>query len=338
MDYTRSGTMKFDLHFHLEEGPYSLSWLQRTAQALQIANDDSQESREWMKENVDILNQRINGGCYTEEWFDLYLLKAKQIGLKEAGVVDHLYRFIEARPYYQKNIYLRDDELGSLQQYWLSRVCVEKIETYISFIESQKKKWLEQGIHLRLGIEMDYFIHCEEELAVWIQQYPWDYTIGSVHFIDGWGFDNPQTKHKFKEMNLSRLYEHFFHLVESAIASKLFNIVAHLDNLKVFGYRPNETELFPYYHKIAKALAHHQIATEVNSGLLYRYPIQEMCPSDLFLSILKVYNVKMTTSSDAHFPDDLGRYIDSSIDKLKQYGYTKVVSFYERKIIEHDIQ
>ena len=35
----------------------------------------------------------LEKGCYSEEWLDLYLTKAKQLGLKEVGIVDHLYRF-----------------------------------------------------------------------------------------------------------------------------------------------------------------------------------------------------------------------------------------------------
>ena len=59
-------------------------------------------SREKIEYQVNQLQKRLNNGCYSEEWLDLYLKKAKQIGLKEVGIVDHLYRFKETKAYFEK--------------------------------------------------------------------------------------------------------------------------------------------------------------------------------------------------------------------------------------------
>lgn len=331
--------MKIDYHLHLEEGPYSSSWLQRTFEAMTNLVDLKHEkgSLEWMKEATEMVAKKVEKGSLTSEWLDLYLLQAKKMELKEVGIVDHLYRFKEYRPYYEKYINLDNNDLGNMQMNWLDRVCVESIGDFIEVIEQEKGKWKEAGIELRLGIEADYFPGGEEELEGILKEYPYDYVIGSVHFIHGWGFDNPKLKHLFLNYDLEVLYKTFFETVEKGISSGLFDIIAHLDNIKVFEYRPDESKLLPLYERIAKKLIEMDIATELNAGLFYRYPIKEMCPSPTFLEVLANNKVKITISSDAHFPDDMGNYASIQLEQLKAIGFTEVSTFNKRKRVEHEI-
>src|SRR5690554_3649023 len=125
--------------------------------------------------------------------------------------------------------------------------------------------------------------------------------IGSVHFYEGWGFDNPEVKHLFEERDLFQLYKNEFEYVMRAAESGLFDIIAHLDNLKVFNYRPDEAHLKEMYHEVAAVLKRCDVATEINTGLAYRYPVREMCPSPSFLTVLHEHGVPITLSSDAHF-------------------------------------
>jgi histidinol-phosphatase (PHP family) len=321
--------MKVDYHVHLEEGPYSLRWWSRTAEALLSFEQPACErhSREWMEDLSEKMARRVEKGAYSQGWLDLYRLRARELGLREVGIVDHLYRFKEFKPYFERSMHLKDDRLGQIQRMWLDQVCTDSMDEFVSFIQSQKPLWEADGIALRLGIEADYFVGGESVLAPMIASYPWDHVIGSVHFADGWGFDNPDTQERFAQTDLLALYEQTFQVVEGAIGSGLFDIVAHLDNLKVFGHRPPEEELLPLYQRIARALREHQVATEINTGLYYRYPVREMCPSYSFLQILHEHGVPITTSSDSHFPDHLGSHLDGARKLLLQAGYREIATF-----------
>ncbi|AZU62769.1 histidinol phosphate phosphatase domain-containing protein [Neobacillus mesonae] len=327
--------MKVDYHLHLEEGPYSLRWLDRTNKALDYFNPLTEKvhSIEWMHKSMSRLRDRIQKGSYDASWIDLYLTEAKRKGLREVGIVDHLYRFKETKAYFEKYIDTSNTDLGNKQRKWLSQVMTESMSDFVSAISEAKQRWEKQGIILKLGIEADYFPGGEEELKKLLEQFEWDYAIGSVHFIHGWGFDNPDTQELFNEYNLEGLYEDFFNVVEKAIRSKLFNFVAHLDNLKVFNYRPDEKLLLPYYEKIARALIETDTATEINAGLYYRYPVKEMCPSPRFLDVLIDKGVALTTSSDSHFPDDIGAYIDLNTTTLLNKGVTSIATFEKRERI-----
>lgn len=323
-----------DYHIHLEEGPYSYKWLERTYKSIAYFGEEDHhlpQSRAWIEQVLKSTSNRISKGAYCSEWLDLYLRRAIQLGLKEVGIVDHLYRFKEAKSYFKKFMNLNNNSLGNIQSKWLEQVCNEELDRYVTFILGEKEKWASAGVQLKLGMEADYFIGGEAELELLLKDQPWDYIIGSVHFVDGWGFDNPKTQHLFEAENLIKLYDNFFTAVEGSIKSKLFDIIAHLDNIKVFNFRPDEALLIPRYKKIAQLLKDYDLATERNAGLLYRYPIKEMCPSRTYLQVLMDYNIPITLSSDSHYPDDLGNYIFTNIDELKSLGVKEIATFSNRK-------
>lgn len=321
--------MKVDLHFHLEEGPYSLRWLTRTLQALSATEPRPNEalghhSLGYAEEMTQLLSNRMQDGCFSEEWLDRYLTKGRERGIKHFGIVDHLYRFRECRSYYEKHMLLDDSPIGKLQQKWLDQVCVASLPDFVNFIKEAQKKRPD----LALGIEADFFQGGEAELGEILSGYDWDYVIGSVHFVDGWGFDNPETKNEFIGKDPVELYGDYYELLRQACKSNLFHIIAHPDNLKVFGFRPeNERELLPYYHNIAEVMKKCDVITEINTGLAYRYPIAESCPSPLFLSVLAEHGVPLTLSSDSHFPDDIGMLLDEAHTDAVELGYKELAVF-----------
>jgi histidinol-phosphatase (PHP family) len=325
--------MKVDFHFHLEEGPYSYRWLERTASALEVAapvdggNRFDRHTLPWIVDMTDRLQARLTKGCFSEEWLSAYIRLGRERGIEQFGVVDHLYRFTEFRRYYERYILLDDSELGVMQRRWLDSVCIGSIRDFIETVRQLQR----QGAPLSLGVEADYFAGGEAELAELLSEYEFDYIIGSVHFLDGWGFDNPEAQHVFQQKDLLELYRYFFEQVKRAASSGLFDIIAHLDNLKVFNYRPDESRLLQLYDDVARVLKQADVATEINTGLAYRYPVNEMCPSPLFLGKLFEHGVPITLSSDSHFPDDIGRMLDEAVQLAVKTGYREVVCYRNRK-------
>lgn len=331
--------MKVDFHFHLEEGPYSTNWLQRTAHALTNMHQGKEElsgfgaltgvrnSLGWMNELTTMLQKRLAKGSFDIDWISLYMDKGKEQGISHFGMVDHLYRFTEFRPYYDRYITLDDSKLGRLQQHWLDRVCIGSIEPFLAVVREAQ----ERGYPISLGVEADYFPGGLDELGELLSRYELDYVIGSVHFLDGWGFDNPDLVEFYEGADLIAMYGRLFECVKTAAKSGLFDFIAHLDNLKGLNYRPDEQLLLPMYEDVARTLKEADVATELNTGLAYRYPVKEACPSPTFLSVLHKHDVPITMSSDSHFPDDLGMLLDEARELLLKIGYTEVVYFKKRQ-------
>jgi histidinol-phosphatase (PHP family) len=64
---------------------------------------------------------------------------------------------------------------------------IETMGDFVQAIQEAKERWAKEGITLRLGLEADYFPGGEDELKQILSTYEWDFVIGSVHFIYGWG-------------------------------------------------------------------------------------------------------------------------------------------------------
>ncbi|MBW7459140.1 histidinol phosphate phosphatase domain-containing protein, partial [Paenibacillus sepulcri] len=154
--------MKVDFHFHLEEGPYSLRWLERTARALSATSDEIGREQEtgrsplhslsWINSVSAQLGRRIEQGPFHQNWIKRYLAEGRRRGIGKFGLVDHLYRFEEFKPYYLKHICVDDSPLGRLQREWLDRVCVTSAS---AFIEAAKAAAGSDDA-LSVGLEADY--------------------------------------------------------------------------------------------------------------------------------------------------------------------------------------
>ncbi|MGG1663729.1 histidinol phosphate phosphatase domain-containing protein [Brevibacillus sp. NRS-1366] len=325
--------MRADFHVHLEEGPYSLRWLHQLAESLGplLGQEEAWGRREWAYELVGQLARRLRQGPYSREWLDLYRIRAKQQGLQVVCVAQHLYRFEEYKTFYEQHIHLADDRLGLAQRRWLDQVANDSLPAYMEFLQEEKQRWSDDGVELRVGIELDYFPDGEETLAKVIQAYPWDICIGAIHFVQGWGFQNPETVKRFEQMDLPVLYGRYFDLVEQAAESRLFDVVAHIDAIKMFGYRPDETALLPYYQRVARALRRWNVATEINTGCYHDNPMREMHPSFRMLEILAQHEVPITTSSNAYFPDQVGQHLEEARAQLKRAGLAAIAVFENRK-------
>jgi len=53
------------------------------------------------------------------------------------------------------------------------------------------------NVPVKLGIEIDFFPDEARKIREFIQKYPFDYAIGSVHVIGNWIFDEPSEMHEY---------------------------------------------------------------------------------------------------------------------------------------------
>lgn len=88
--------------------------------------------------------------------------------------------------------------------------------------------------------------------------------------------------------------------------SGLFDGIGHPDSIKLFGHRPSFS-LLDYYDKLAQELYANGMYADQNSGVARRCPgTSELGMDENLLHVLKKWNVRIITSSDAHCPEDVG--------------------------------
>ncbi len=236
-----------------------------------------------------------------------YVQEALRCGLDEIGLSDHL----PIKGGKESNI----------------SMALEELPVYVSEVERLREEFPE--ISIKLGIEADYVPGNESYLREILASYPFDYVIGSVHYIGTWAFDHPDERDRWKNSDIDAVYKNYFGLLRKSARSGLFDIVGHSDLVKKFGYR-SEADLSNELNDTAQVFAKCDVAVEINtSGLRKR--VREIYPSQAILTIYQKYNIPIVFGSDAHAPEDVGRDFDKAISLARECGYKSYVTFNQRE-------
>ncbi|MDN5332527.1 MAG: histidinol-phosphatase family [Tepidanaerobacteraceae bacterium] len=258
----------------------------------------------------------LEQGPYTIEWVKRFLEEGKKRSLKEIGFSEHCYRFYQA-----KHLWWSRGPRGK----WHEERATENIEEYISLVEDAKK----QGFPVKLGIEVDYIPEWEDEIRHFVSFYPFDYVIGAVHWLGDFGFDNPDFMDEWERRDIYETYIEYFEVLTNAVSSSIFDIIAHIDVIKVFGHKTEE-DLSPMYQKVARTMQKAGVCAEVSTAGL-RKPVGEIYPSPDIVIQLKNYEIPVIINSDAHRPEDVGRDFDKALEYVKSFGFKNLCCFEKRK-------
>lgn len=238
-----------------------------------------------------------------------YAEQALNIGLAEIGFSDHA-------PF----VHMVDPGVT------MSR---DQLSVYHRIITNVQKKY-KNKLSIKFGIEADFIPGYEDKTREIIEALPYDYVIGSVHFIKDWGFDHPNQRDKWDEQDVNDVYRDYYELLRQSAQTGMYDIIAHCDLVKKFGHRASE-DLKDELEKTAKVFKECGVVVEINTSGL-RKPVKEMYPSLWNLEIYCQAGVPLTFGSDAHDPLDVGRDFDKAMTMAKEAGYKEYVLFAQRKI------
>lgn len=264
-------------------------------------------------------------GDYDERWTQGFFDAAARRGLDEIGISEHSHTFPEFEQLYYDDLRLDDSPVGRFQRGWLKKNKFKhSLDDYFAFMSTLRSKH-----KVKIGIEVCNF-RDQSAVEKILGRRQFDYVIGSVHFLDGWGFDASALIDEWSRHELRELYDRYAREVERLAASGLYDILGHPFNLRLFNVLPNfdETE---YLERAARALKAADMAVDVNTGTKYRYPIGEISPYPKFMKIAAELGLPIIISSDAHQPEDCGRYVDEAIEYVRGFGYQTVCRFDQRK-------
>lgn len=265
-------------------------------------------------------------GSYDLEWVQGFFESAKKNGVGEIGISEHSHGFIEFKDLYYEELILDDSVVGSYQAKWLEKNKFKySLKDYFKFMQMLKEK----GYPVKIGIEICNFKNQEKVKAI-IKDYEFDYIIGSVHFLNGWGYDFADIKQVWNDFSLQDIYKWYAEEITNLAQSGLYDVLGHPFNIRLFKNIP-EFDVKPILEQVATVLKEANMVIDINTGTLYRYPIEEISPYPDFLQVAKKYDLPIITSSDAHKPEDCGRYIDEAIDYAKTFGYDSSIIFTNRK-------
>lgn len=247
---------------------------------------------------------------YNMEFFEGFIKVAQEAGLDEIYLLEHTHQFTEFEKVYEPVKAYND-----YQYNWITERMNGSIEEYIDFI----KKVQDTAYHVKVkfGLEVCYIPETADILADILNEYDFDFLTGSVHWIDGWGFDHMGQKELWKSKNVEEVYKRYYEIMFDLCESGLFNGLAHPDSIKCFGYMP-DIDLTEYYNNLALLLNKYGMYAENSGGLQLNYsPDIELGLNPKLLSILRRNKVRIETASDAHKQRDIGANIQELERMLK---------------------
>ena len=205
------------------------------------------------------------------------------------------------------------------------RMSFDEIKTYREWVMQAQAKYSDQ-IQLLFGYEVDYLpSHMDKRIL----DADVDYLIGSVHFINEWGFDNPEFIGQYQNEDIDLIWQKYFDLIEQMADSRLFDIVGHIDLIKVFKYMPNR-DILEIAMPALNAIKAADMVLEINVAG-YRKPCKEPYPSPELLQAAFKLDIPITFSSDAHKPEQVGLFRAEAEALAKKIGYKEVAYFKNRK-------
>ena len=241
-----------------------------------------------------------------------YIERAIELGIDEYGFSDHA-------------------PMNYDQKY---RMDITQKKLYEKWVLDAKEKYKNE-IKILLAYEVDYL---DGYILDEVINSKVDYLIGSVHFLtnknDMWGFDNPEFIGVYKSKDIDTIWNEYFNAIKSMAKTQLFDVVGHLDLIKVFKFLPKKD-----IRLIAKdallEIKKSNMVLEINPAGL-RKPISETYPSKQILELAYEMQIDITFGSDAHNVDQVGFKYEEVSSLAKDIGCTTCVSFEnrERKLIK----
>jgi histidinol-phosphatase (PHP family) len=230
------------------------------------------------------------------EAVERFVAAAAERGVDEIGFSEHVYYFRQTR-----RVWALD---------YQTERCVYDLDAYVEVVLEAKR----QGMPVKLALEVDYVGEQQDELAALLAPYPWDYLLGSVHWIDGLAVD--QQPGLWARASVDEVWRRYFAAVVELASSGHVDVLAHPDLAKIFRMRPDHIE-YP---------ALDGVALEISTAGL-RKPVGELYPAAAMLEA----GPPITLASDAHVPADVGRDFDRAVVHARAAGYETVSVFEGRK-------
>ncbi len=199
---------------------------------------------------------------------------------------------------------------------------------YVENVLTLKEKY-SNSIEILLGIEADFYPQYEDKTARLLENYPFDYVIGSVHVLGDWLFDSPRFIQEWDKRDIDKVYEEYYGLIKKLIKTGLFNIIGHFDLPKKFNHRP-QINLDGVIIDLASDIKRGGMVVELNTSGL-RYAAGEIYPSLEIVRILRDEEIPITLGSDAHKPEEVGENFDLSVNIAQYFKFTHLTAFRQRK-------
>jgi histidinol-phosphatase (PHP family) len=238
------------------------------------------------------------------------------------------------------------DQLNAAIALGMDSLCVTDhhdydVESIIDFIldidpymqtMAQIREEYKDRIDLRIGIELGLQVHLQDYFKELLDRYPFDFVIGSTHFINR---TDPAYPSYFIGKKEEDVYLHYFETtLDNVKALDDYDVIGHLDYIVRYG--PNKNKYYSYrayssiIDEILKTVIEKGKGIECNTAGL-RKGIGQPNPSfDTLKRYRELGGEIITIGSDAHIPQDIGSDFETVRQILMDCGFTYYTEYKNR--------
>ena len=238
---------------------------------------------------------------YSQELLQPWVDRARSIGLRDIALTDH-----------------------------------DRYHRGVDFDEIDRLRAANPDVKIRAGIELDNDPVNSAAGRRWVEQ-NWerlDFVLGSVHFLEGdWAFDHAGEEAEFARRDINQVYADYYERIRVMATSGLIDCMAHLDLVKIFGFRPT-IDFGEVLDAVLSEIRNADIAMELSTAG-WRKPVGELYPEDEIIRRAMAKGIPFTTASDAHSHVQQGENFDRLADKMSELDLREVNIFerHERRLV-----
>ena len=265
-------------------------------------------------------------GEYPDGHIEAYVESAAARDVTEIGFTEHLYRCVESAdalgPFWTLD---GDAWYAAGTEGFVAADRNLSLDGYVSAVVTAK----DRGLPVKLGLEIDFFPHTIDAVLTLIEPYPWDYLIGSVHWVGAWGIDDSRVFEEFSHRGADRAWADYFAIETELARTEAVDVLGHVDVIKKLGVR-STIDPGDWYTEVVAGASETGVAVEVSSQGL-RNPAAEVYPAPRFLQMFHDAGVPITLASDGHRPADAGLGNPEVVAAARAAGYTTHLRFTRRE-------
>ncbi|MCL2877537.1 MAG: histidinol-phosphatase HisJ family protein [Acidobacteria bacterium] len=241
---------------------------------------------------------------------------ARGAGVTELGISDHLAVTPDGRA-----------PAWSIQ--------LEKLDAYVEDVLRTAQNT--DDLTIRLGVEVDYFPETLEESISLLRPYPFDYIIGSVHFINEFAIDlNSDPWEEISQEERNQIWQVYWNHIAAAAKSGYFDFIGHFDLPKKFKFYP-DIDLTADALAALDAIAAADAALEINTSGWHK-PVGEAYPGLFYLMQARLRNIPLLINADSHYSSHVTRDFETARKLASAAGYTELVRYEKRKRFTYPLE
>lgn len=211
--------------------------------------------------------------------------------------------------------------------------------SYFSTLSSLQAKYKDQ-IEVLIGVEMGICPEIADKVTALVNQYPFDFVIGSSHLTSLDNGDPYWPSYYEGKTPYDAYCEYFLSEVENVKRTNAFDVYGHLDY--AIRYCPDKSFTYQFkeyadiFEQLFRLLIDHGKGIEINTAGL-----SKMGMAHPHIEALRMYKQMggeiVTVGSDAHSANNIGYGFDIAKDMLQECGFSHFATYQKRKPVFHKL-